>query len=273
MPLFGKTDALTSVPKNLRIGRLTGINVLTGGAGYTNGATQTVTITGGGGSGATATALVAAGAVVSVTLTNGGVGYTSTPTLSIPGTPAPAATFLIKQQPGNTAKTNDDNANIIFVDDVEAALASNKSKGIHSPGWWRVITRQLSDGTTRYITELLVTMTSVAVGTGDKEEDLVAADVESVASISVQPTPQSTTAGGATFSLTAAITGGGAIAYQWQKALNGSNTFANVAGQTAASIVLTGQTAGNTGDRYRCVVSGGGVRKLNSNTVALTFGT
>ena len=268
MPLFGKTDALASLPKYVEIGRVHGVTVLTGGTGYTNGATQTVTFSGGGASvQATATALVSGGVVQSITMTSGGIGYTSDPTIAIPG--ASNATFAIKRQP-----LNDLNANILFVDDTEAAIDSNKAKGIHSPGWWKIVEFQNSNGDTRYRTELLVTVTSVTTGTGDKEEDLVVPDLSSVASISVQPANQTSSAGAATFGVTASITGGGTITYQWQKALAASPTkFADVVGQTAATIVLAGQTAGNTGDRYRVVIGGGGVKKLNSSAATLTFGT
>jgi len=268
MPLFGKTDALASLPKYVEIGRVHGVTVLTGGSGYTNGATQTVTFSGGGASvQATGTALVTGGVVQSITITSGGIGYTSDPTIAIPG--ASNATFAIKRQP-----LNDLNANILFVDDTEAAVDSNRAKGINSPGWWKIVESQDSNGDTRYRTELLVSITSVTAGTGDKEEDLVVADVSSVASISVQPTNQTTVTGGATFGVTASITGGGSITYQWQKAPAATPTkFANVVGQTSATIVLAGQTAGNTGDVYRVVVGGGGTKKLTSSGAILTFGT
>lgn len=267
MPLFGKTDAYASIPKYLEIGRILATSVVTGGTGYTNGATATVTITGGGGTGATATALVSGGIVQSVTITAKGYGYTSTPAMSVPG--GTGATFLIKTEP-----TNDLAANIVFVDDTEAALDVNKSKGIHSPGWWKYINRQDSNGNQRFFAELLVSITSVTADAGDKEEDLIVPDLASVAAITVQPTNQSSVAGAATFTVTANITGGGAIAYQWQKALAASPTkFANVASANSASLVLAGQVIGNTGDRYRVIISGGGVKPLNSTAATLTFGS
>jgi hypothetical protein len=63
---------------------VTGVNVLTGGSGYTS--APAVSITGGGGSGATATAQIGPGpadGITSVTLTNGGSGYTAMPIISI----------------------------------------------------------------------------------------------------------------------------------------------------------------------------------------------
>lgn len=272
MPLFGKTDALASAPKSLNLGRILAINVLTGGSGYTNGATATVTITGGGGTGATATALVSGGIVQSVTITSPGTGYTTTPTLSIPG--ASNATFLIKLEPVVSTAKGYTVSNIVYVDDTEAALATNKSKGIHSPGWWKVAQRENSLGEMRYYAELLVAHTSVTAAVGDMEEDLVVPDVESVASISVQPTNQTSVAGAATFTVTAAISGGGAITYQWQKAAAATPTvFVDVAGKTTASCVLSGQLVGNNGDKYRVLVAGGGAKVLASSAATLTFGS
>jgi hypothetical protein len=266
MPLWGKTDALASLPKYVEIGRLSGVTVLTGGSGYTNGAAATVTITGGGGTGATATALVVGGVVQSVTVTSGGSGYTSTPTLSIPG--AANATFLVKLQPNI-----DSSSVIVFVDDTEAAVPSNKSKGIHGPGWYKFVSRENSVGDTRYYPELLVTITGVTTGTGDKEEDLIAANTNSVVTISAQPTNQTSVTGAATFSVTAAITGGGTLQYQWQVAAAGTTKYTDIAGQTTASLALTGLVAGDTGKKYRVIVFGGGAKVLNSSAATLTFGT
>lgn len=266
MPLWGKTDALASLPKYVEIGRLHGVTVLGGGTGYTNGATATVTITGGGGTGATATALVVGGIVQSVTVTSGGYGYTSDPTFSVPG--GTGATFLAKRQP-----LNDLNANIVFVDDTEAAVTAEKIKGIHGPGWYKFVNRQNSNGDQRYYAELLVTITSVTTGTGDKEENLIAPNVDSVASITAQPTNQTSATGAATFSVTAALTGGGTLTYQWQMALPGTTKYTDVAGQTAASLVLSGVVSGDTGKKYRVIVGGGGAKSINSSVATLTFGT
>jgi hypothetical protein len=60
-----------------------GINLISGGYGYTT--APTVTITGGNGSGATATATVSSGQIVGITLTARGIGYTAIPTVTITG--------------------------------------------------------------------------------------------------------------------------------------------------------------------------------------------
>lgn len=47
------------------------------------------------------------------------------------------------------------------------------------------------------------------------------------------------------------------LTYQWQKSLDNGATWADVAGQTADEITLTGQTTSNDGDMYRIVVTAG----------------
>lgn len=60
-----------------------GINLISGGFGYSD--PPTVTITGGGGTGATATPVLLDGVVIGIELTSRGTGYTSVPTVSITG--------------------------------------------------------------------------------------------------------------------------------------------------------------------------------------------
>jgi hypothetical protein len=60
-----------------------GINLISGGFGYSD--PPTITITGGGGSGAAATPVLLDGVVIAIELTARGTGYTSTPTVTITG--------------------------------------------------------------------------------------------------------------------------------------------------------------------------------------------
>jgi hypothetical protein len=66
----------------LPFGGITGVQIVAGGTGGTNGS-QVVTFTGGGGSGATATATIAGGIVTAIAVTATGLGYTSAPTVSV----------------------------------------------------------------------------------------------------------------------------------------------------------------------------------------------
>lgn len=167
-----------------------------------------------------------------------------------------------------------DARNTVFVSQEEAALATNKAKGITGAGWWLTTSYVDSSGATRYKSENLVAISVANAVSGDAEDDAVVADVEVTITISGQPTAQTTVDGGATFSVTASASSG-SISYQWQRALVATPTrFTNIAGATSASRAVTGQVAGNTGDLYRVVVgSDAGAVKVTSNAVALTFGT
>ena len=160
-----------------------------------------------------------------------------------------------------------------FVDEAEGAKKANHDKGINGAGWWDIREYKDSDGTSRYKTILLVAMSTPVATSGDAADDATVADIEAVITIGTQPTTQAITLGAATFAVVATVAPSGTVTYQWQKALASANTkFANVIGQTASSIILAGQTAANTGDRYRVVVtSTTGAVKVTSNAVPLTF--
>jgi hypothetical protein len=62
---------------------LSGVNIISGGQGYTS--VPTLTVTGGGGQGASFTASISNGQIVSIQTVSRGFGYTSTPTINIIG--------------------------------------------------------------------------------------------------------------------------------------------------------------------------------------------
>lgn len=82
----------------------------------------------------------------------------------------------------NTNKSHDaDNA--YFIDLTEAGVASNRAKGLKTPGWNLYHTYTTADGRTRHIAEPLVTMKVTASDAGDDGvtgntavEDTVVAD-------------------------------------------------------------------------------------------------
>jgi FtsP/CotA-like multicopper oxidase with cupredoxin domain len=84
IPTLTITDATgTGADAVAEILGVTGITILTGGAGYTS--APTVTINGGGGSDATGVAVLTGGAVSSVSLTNSGNGYIYPPAVTFGG--------------------------------------------------------------------------------------------------------------------------------------------------------------------------------------------
>jgi hypothetical protein len=166
-----------------------------------------------------------------------------------------------------------DAAKAVFVSAEEAALTTNKSKGILGAGWWLVDEYKGSNGESRYKAELLVAMSVANATSGDAADDAIVADTEVSITISVQPANQTTVTGGATFGVTATSSTGSAT-YQWQKRASSTARWANVSGATNATIVLTGQVLADSGSQYRVVVSSTtGAVKVNSDAATLTFGT
>lgn len=167
-----------------------------------------------------------------------------------------------------------DAANTVFVSREEAALKTNHDKGITGAGWWLVNQKTDSFGTPKYKSECLVAMSIANSVSGDAADDAIAADVNVTLTISAQPTAQTSSAGAATFGITASASTG-TMTYQWQRALAATPTrFANVSGATSATIVLSGVVTGDTGNLYRVVLSStSGAVKVTSNSAALTFGS
>lgn len=75
----------------------------------------------------------------------------------------------------NTNKSHDaDNA--YFVDTDEAGVASNRAKGLKTPGWNMYHTYTDQNGNTRHKAEALVVMKVSAADAGDQADDAVLAD-------------------------------------------------------------------------------------------------
>ena len=165
------------------------------------------------------------------------------------------------------------NVQILGVSLAEAQLSENKARGISSPGWWAYRTYTDAAGTTRHKAECIASFKDGSAVSGDATDDAVVGDVTSLITISTQPTDQDTSSGAATFTVAASSTGTGAsLTYQWQKLDVAGDQWANVSGATSASLALTGQTAAESGDKYRVKVNNsiGGVEVISA-VATLTF--
>jgi hypothetical protein len=72
----------------------------------------------------------------------------------------------------------------------------------------------------------------------------------------------------ATFSVVAVSTA--TLSYQWQLSTDGGATFSNISGATSATLSLSSLTTGDSGARYRCVVSATGTSSVTSDPAILT---
>jgi len=67
----------------------------------------------------------------------------------------------------NNPNKSNDRDNAIFVDTTEAGIASNRAKGIKTPGWNLYNTYTTESGNTRHIVEPLVAMKVSSGDAGD----------------------------------------------------------------------------------------------------------
>ena len=164
---------------------------------------------------------------------------------------------------------------ILYIDETEAALPQNKSRGLNAPGWWSYFTYNDSSGNTRHKAEQMV---FIAGGEANADEtqsdDTLAGDAASSIAIGTQPAAASVAANGsnkATFTVAATKTGAGSLTYQWQISTNGGASFADISGATANSYETAAVVAGDNGNQYRVKVntSAGAVEVL-SNAATLT---
>lgn len=105
-----------------------GINLITGGFGYSS--APTVTISGGGGTGASAAAILNNGSIIAITLNSRGLNYTSIPTVTISGGGGTGATStaVVNIAPSGAQRLEDTNSYVITDDyNVYKVLDNNNN--------------------------------------------------------------------------------------------------------------------------------------------------
>ena len=178
---------------------------------------------------------------------------------------------------------------IVFVDETEAGLNENKTRGITAPGWWAYRTYTDHNGNTRHKAEHLMVLTNPEANADETlSDDTIAADVASAVTISVQPAASTSSSGAGTFTLTTTTTGTpGALAYKWQRqTANATTRWVDIAADTDSGITYADFTtatlaysglAADTLDGYKYrvkITSAGGTEEVISDGAAtLTFDT
>jgi hypothetical protein len=74
----------------------------------------------------------------------------------------------------------------------------------------------------------------------------------------------------ASFSVTASVTSGTALSYQWQVSVDGGLNYSNLSSATSATLSLSGLTYQESGYKHRVVVSAAGAESVTSNAASLT---
>ena len=188
---------------------------------------------------------------------------------------------------GRAVGTDSNTRTIVFVDNTEAQLEENKSRGITSPGWWAYDTYTDMHGNTRHKCELLVFIADPD-GTETLADDTIAADVASAVNITVQPANSTSSSGAGTYTLTTTTTGTpGALAYVWQRQLAGEDqnwtdisasldsgiTYADFTTATLAYSALASDALDGTKFRVKITSAGGTEEVISNGAATLTFGT
>ena len=161
---------------------------------------------------------------------------------------------------------------IIFLDDTEAALAENKSRGLNAPGWWSYYTFTDCDGNTRHKAEMLVTIAGPDLNANETQaDDALAADVSVVLSIVTQPATQSVAVGAVlSLAVDAIATPPGdasVVTYQWQK--KSGRRWTNIgANQPTYDVAVYADT--DAGEYRVKLTSTNGAKELISDTATVT---
>jgi len=177
---------------------------------------------------------------------------------------------------------------IVFVDETEAALNENRTRGIDGPGWWSYSTYTTEAGDTRHKAEKLVALADPDTNANETQsDDTIAADVASAVTITGQPANSTSSSGAGTFTVTTSTTGTpGSLTFKWQRQTYTGTTWKDItasldsgityAGFTTATLSYSGLTGtSKNGYKYRVkITSAGGTEEIISDGAAtLTFGT
>lgn len=171
---------------------------------------------------------------------------------------------------------------VFFVDETEAQLQENKDRGVTGPGYWAYLSYIDADGNTRHKSELIVTLGGADTNANETQlDDSVLADASYVISISAQPVDTSIVDGNDTFvAVTASVTGGGTVLYQWQRRTSSTGRWVNCSatldnnaytGFDSDALTIDPAVLAMDGYEYRVkLTSSNGAAEVISDTAVLT---
>ena len=192
-----------------------------------------------------------------------------------------------KTKAGIGVATSSQSKEIVFIDNTEAQLASNKARGVGAPGWYSFFTYTDMHGNTRYKAEHLVAIADPEANASETQaDDTIGADVLEVISITGQPANSTSSSGAGTFAVTSSVNQSGTQTFQWQRQKPGTNRWTNLAAGTDTGITYADFTtntlaysglASNALDGYKYRVkintSKGATEVTSDGAATLTFGT
>ena len=161
----------------------------------------------------------------------------------------------------------------LYIDETEAALESNKERGLNAPGWWSYYTYTDSSGATRHKAEQLVFVAGGDTNANETQaDDAQAADVAVLITINTQPANTAVAVGAALQLTLAAIAtppgDASVLTYQWQK--KSGNRWSNVSGATGTTFDVASYAATDAGSYRVKINSSTGAKEVISATAVVT---
>lgn len=159
---------------------------------------------------------------------------------------------------------------VVFIDDTEAGLAENKSRGLTAPGWWEYMTYTDASGRTRHKAQHLVSFKDAPVNAADADDD-VAADVAALITFNAQPADTAVAVGAALSLVVDAIAtppgDASVLTYQWQK--KSGRRWTNIgANQPTYDVAVYAEE--DAGDYRVKITSSNGAKEVTSDTATVT---
>jgi hypothetical protein len=159
---------------------------------------------------------------------------------------------------------------VVFIDETEATLAENKSRGLTAPGWWEYMTFTDASGRTRHKAQHLTSFKSAPANVADADDD-VAADITALITINTQPAPTTAVIVGQPLALAVdaiATPPGDAsvLTYQWQK--KSGRRWTNIgANQPTYDVAVYAES--DAGDYRVKITSSNGAKEVTSATATV----
>ena len=175
---------------------------------------------------------------------------------------------------------------VVFIDDTEAQLKSNKDRGLNAPGWWSYFTYTDSHGTTRHKAEQLVYIAKPEANASETQaDDTIGADVLETITITGQPANSTSSSEAGTFAVTVSVDQSGTPAYVWQRQTATGNRWTNITANLDTGITYANFTTATLGYssygddsldgyKYRCKIttSKGATEVITNGAATLTYG-
>lgn len=159
----------------------------------------------------------------------------------------------------------------LYIDETEAALESNKERGLNAPGWWSYYSYTDASGATRHKAEQLVFVAGGDTNANETQaDDAIAADQLVAITINTQPAPTRAVILGEALNLAVVAIStppgdASLLSYQWQKKPENGRRWSNV-GANQPTYDVDPYAATDAGEYRVKITSSNGAPEVISDT-------